>query len=76
VLREVTERPELIDTNAGALVGTNSRNIVEAVNGLLSDPIRYEKMRAVENPFGDGMAAERIVSIIANRVTEIGSGGH
>jgi len=76
VLREVTERPELIEANAGALVGTDPRRIVEAATRLLTDRHQYELMCAAENPFGDGKAAERIVRVVAqelaaNRAAEL-----
>jgi UDP-N-acetylglucosamine 2-epimerase len=70
VLREVTERPELIESNAGALVGTDARRIVEAATRLLTDRVEYGKMCAAENPFGDGRAAERIVRLL---VQELGA---
>ena len=68
VLREVTERPELIEANAGRVVGTDARRIVEAVECLLSDAGEYEQMVSAANPFGDGHAAERIVGILAQRL--------
>lgn len=76
VLREVTERPELIEANLGALVGTDPRRIVEAATRLLTDRREYDLMCAAENPFGDGRAAERIVLVLAqelgaNRAVEL-----
>jgi UDP-N-acetylglucosamine 2-epimerase (non-hydrolysing) len=68
VLREVTERPELIEANAGKVVGTDSNRIIEAVERLLSDEREYQRMVPDENPFGDGRAAERIVGILASEV--------
>jgi len=65
VLREVTERPELIEANAGRLVGTESECVVNEASRLLSDPAAYDEMAAAENPFGDGRAAQRIVDILA-----------
>ena len=61
VLRETTERPELIDIGAGRLVGTDQHKIVDAVSTLLAWPQQYDAMRATRNPFGDGQAAKRIV---------------
>lgn len=61
VLREVTERPELIEARAGKIVGTEAHSIVEAASRLLTDPVEYARMSSAENPFGDGHAAERIV---------------
>lgn len=64
VLREVTERPELIEANAGKIVGTNTETIIEAASRLLSDPGEYAHMTASENPFGDGRAAQRIADVL------------
>jgi UDP-N-acetylglucosamine 2-epimerase (non-hydrolysing) len=62
VLREVTERPEGVETGALRLVGTSRQRIVAEVQRLLDDPTEYERMAQAENPFGDGHAAERIVA--------------
>ena len=64
VVREETERPELIECGGGVLSGTDTQTIVEAVDLLLCDPGAYGKMIAAKNPFGDGNAAERILDII------------
>lgn len=65
VLREVTERPEVIEVGAGRIVGTDTGRIIEETSRLLSDPSAYSVMSSAENPFGDGRAAERIVTILA-----------
>lgn len=65
VLREVTERPELIESNAGRIVGTDYQSIVDSTSRLLTDKSEYARMVARENPFGDGNAAKRIVDILA-----------
>jgi len=65
VLRELTERPELIEAGGGEIVGTDPERIVRAAERLLSNENEYNKMSSIENPFGDGHAAERIVSILA-----------
>src|SRR5258708_37803672 len=62
VLREVTERPEGVQTGALRLVGTNRARIVAEASRLLDDRVEYEVMANAENPFGDGHAAERIVA--------------
>jgi UDP-N-acetylglucosamine 2-epimerase (non-hydrolysing) len=64
ILREVTERPEIVECGGGMLVGTNRSRIVEAVTTLLSDDAAYDAMAQAPNPFGDGHAAERIVQIV------------
>jgi UDP-N-acetylglucosamine 2-epimerase (non-hydrolysing) len=68
VLREVTERPELIEIGAGKIVGTDVRKIVDETSRLLTDEDEYKKMSGFENPFGDGRAAERIVGILEKHI--------
>jgi len=68
VLRELTERPEIIDSGAGKLVGADVSRIVEEASLLLNDNLEYDAMSVVENPFGDGHAAERIVQILAGEL--------
>jgi UDP-N-acetylglucosamine 2-epimerase (non-hydrolysing) len=68
VLREVTERPELIEANAGKIVGTDTDTIVYAASRLLNEPLEYAAMTAAENPFGDGRAAQRIADILDQRL--------
>jgi UDP-N-acetylglucosamine 2-epimerase (non-hydrolysing) len=62
VLREVTERPEGIETGALRLVGTDRERIISETRRLLDDRTEYLRMANAENPFGDGHAAERIVA--------------
>jgi UDP-N-acetylglucosamine 2-epimerase (non-hydrolysing) len=67
VLREVTERPEGVETGALRLVGTDRARIVAAASRLLDDEREHARMAEAENPFGDGHASERIVaSLLAN----------
>jgi len=68
ILRDVTERPEVIETGAGRLVGTDARCIVNEARSLLANPDLYRTMSRAKNPFGDGHAAERIVRILSENV--------
>jgi UDP-N-acetylglucosamine 2-epimerase (non-hydrolysing) len=63
-MRENTERPEVIQAGCGKLVGTNPQNILAATSELLRSSAVYQKMSQTQNPFGDGHAAERIVSLL------------
>jgi len=65
VLRDVTERPELIECGAGLIVGTDTERIVREATRLLEDEHAYERMASVDNPFGDGKAATRIVDTLS-----------
>lgn len=68
ILRQVTERPEVIDAGAGRLVGTDEESLVSETSQLLSEPGLYKAMSSSRNPFGDGKAAERIINILAERL--------
>jgi len=68
VLREVTERPEVVEVGAGLVIGVDTERIVQEVSALLNDEEQYQRMSSAENPFGDGHAAERIVKILAERL--------
>ena len=64
VMRNTTERPEALDAGTVKLVGTNHDLIVSEVSRLLEDRSFYDQMSLAVNPYGDGKACERIVSII------------
>ncbi len=61
VLREVTERPEGVESGVLKLVGTGTSRIVQEARRLLEDESAYAAMAKASNPFGDGRAAKRIV---------------
>jgi UDP-N-acetylglucosamine 2-epimerase (non-hydrolysing) len=64
ILREVTERPEVVASGAGRLVGTDTDAIVSAVRSLLDHPAEYARMASATNPFGDGEASSRIADAL------------
>ncbi len=66
VMRETTERPEGVAAGTARLVGTDTQRIVTEIFTLLDDSKAYAAMAQAHNPFGDGMAAERIARIIAD----------
>lgn len=68
VLRTTTERPELIEAGGGLLIGTDRKAIVSWVRTLMDDPERYAAMRDIENPFGDGRAAQYIANILQHQL--------
>ena len=61
VMRDTTERPEGIAAGTVRLVGTDAGLIEDEVARLLEDDSAYEAMAHLENPYGDGRAADRIV---------------
>lgn len=60
VLRERTERPEVLRAGNGVLVGTDAREIIAAASTLLDDVAARTAMTQRSAPFGDGRAAQRI----------------
>jgi len=64
VMRENTERPEGIEAGVCKLVGTSAEVIYRSVTELLDDPKAYAQYARRRNPFGDGKAAERIVTAL------------
>ncbi len=64
VIRDTTERPEGIEAGTTKLIGVNCVNIIVEVNRLLADKTEYIKMTKVENPYGDGFAAKKIIEAI------------
>ena len=61
IMRRATERPEVVDAGIGRLVGTDTRAILDAVDDTLDNAELRDRIARVENPFGDGCAAKRIV---------------
>jgi len=64
ILRETTERPEVVEVGAGRLVGTDPARIVAEASRLMCDCDQYAQMSNCPNPFGDGTAAQQIVEIV------------
>ena len=64
VMRDTTERPEGVAAGTVKLVGANAGQIVAEASELLTNPMAYEAMANVANPYGDGKAAGRIVESI------------
>lgn len=61
VMRDTTERPEALEAGTVKLVGTDYNKIIENVSVLLEDKEAYERMSKATNPYGDGLASQRIV---------------
>ena len=64
VMRNVTERPEAVDAGTVRLVGSSREAIAESIQQLLDDQDLYGRMSNAHNPYGDGKACSRIVSIL------------
>ncbi|WP_227370529.1 non-hydrolyzing UDP-N-acetylglucosamine 2-epimerase [Halomonas sp. M20] len=66
VMRDITERPEAVDAGTVRLVGSNLESIVSEVSRLLNDGSAYDQMIIAHNPYGDGHACQRIISVLVN----------
>ena len=64
VLRDTTERPEALKAGTVKLIGTDLDAVFAETMGLLDDKSAYLKMSESSNPYGDGLASERIVRTI------------
>lgn len=64
VLRDTTERPEVLDNGFGRLVGHSGERLEEMLEDALADETWFASTRATENPFGKGDAGKQIVSAI------------
>lgn len=67
VMRSVTERPEAVEAGTVRLVGSDKECIFAETARLLENSSAYAKMSHAANPYGDGMASERIVGWVLNR---------
>ncbi len=61
ILRENTERPEAIKSGIAKLVGDDLHELLEE---NYADESWINSVKEIENPFGDGRAAKRIVEIL------------
>lgn len=60
ILRDTTERPEVVDAGIGFLVGNDVERIVDVFSQLYDNKKLYRSITRVKNPFGDGKTSERI----------------
>jgi UDP-N-acetylglucosamine 2-epimerase (non-hydrolysing) len=67
VMRDTTERPEALAAGTVRLVGTDRQVIADDVRWLLEDREHYTAMSRANNPYGDGLACERIVRSLRER---------
>lgn len=64
VMRDTTERPEGVEAGTLKLVGTKEETIYNSFKTLLEDKVIYNQMSLTANPYGDGLASQRIASIL------------
>lgn len=65
VMRDTSERPEAVTAGSAKLVGTDVESIVNNITALLTDKATYQQMSNAHNPYGDGNACSRILSVLS-----------
>lgn len=68
VLRRETERPEGVEAGTLRLVGTDVQDILREGHELLINPDHHRAMANGSGVFGDGHAAEKIVTILEEKL--------
>lgn len=68
VMRENTERPEALEAGTVKLVGTSIERIYNEVTNLIDNDQEYLNMINRNNPYGDGLAANRIVEFLEQNI--------
>lgn len=69
VMRDVTERPEVIRCGGGMLVGAEPQRIVAAAKSTLhTGRLPQAMLPTADNPFGDGTSGTQIAAAIAHHV--------
>jgi UDP-N-acetylglucosamine 2-epimerase (non-hydrolysing) len=64
VMRDTTERPEAVEAETVKLVGTDVKVIVDNLNILLTNDEAYKNMSFAHNPYGDGLACQKILNVL------------
>ncbi len=67
IAREVTERPEAVESGWAHLVGTDPQKVFSQLETLLFDDAAWQRACGAANPFGDGHTGEKIAEILAQR---------
>lgn len=69
VVRRETERPEAVEAGTVKLAGVERETIYTLAKELLESEEAYQSMARAANPYGDGHACERIVSILKQELS-------
>lgn len=65
VVRRRTERPEGLEAGTSKLVGVDGDEIFSETSHLLDTEKDYHKLAKAVNPYGDGRASEKIISVLS-----------
>ncbi len=64
ILRDNTERPEIVELGFGEIAGANPSSIVSAVRRFLYEEEVRRRLESLPNPFGDGTASKMIAEVL------------
>lgn len=70
VMRDITERPEAVESGTVLLVGTDKNKIVSNLENILTNSDYYQSMSQAYNPYGDGKASEKIIKHIKDKLND------
>lgn len=70
ILRENTERPEVIESGIARLVGGRPEQLSLMLEEAYSDGSWAERVKSIENPFGHGDSAKLIARIVGKLLIE------
>jgi UDP-N-acetylglucosamine 2-epimerase (non-hydrolysing) len=68
LMRELTERPEGVNSGTTKLIGSNRKGIVKEVSKILNDIKYYKSISVSHNPYGDGLASNRIANVLSKLI--------
>ncbi len=71
LMREETERQELVESRNVILVGSNPELIVDEAQRLIHDAAYHARMSIPSRPYGHGDAAHKIITVIENHATQL-----
>ncbi|MDL1972721.1 MAG: UDP-N-acetylglucosamine 2-epimerase (non-hydrolyzing) [Deltaproteobacteria bacterium] len=66
VMRNLTERPEVVSEGIAKVVGTKKENILKEAAELIINENKYKEMAKISYIYGCGQASEKISTIIKN----------
>ncbi len=64
VMRDVTERPEGVESGNVLLIGSDEDRIVNEVSSIILDSQKYSLMSKKSNVYGDGNSSEYILKVL------------
>jgi UDP-N-acetylglucosamine 2-epimerase (non-hydrolysing) len=70
VMRDTTERPEGVEAGVARLRGTSRSRIIAEAEAVLNTGPWFSGAAAPRNPYGDGLAAQRIVAFLLGKPFE------